>query len=166
MNLFLSIVATLFLLGCIPQNVSGVDFSKGSVRLTNHLTDGSLVEVVVQKENLGTQYPYRHAFIWGGDESLMPKTVITALRIEIGTNSIVTPLSAYSNLGDPRLVSLEKMQSGFKIIIVGGDAAGSYEAVLLYSMDHILNRKVVHGEFPSEVWEETVCSFITKNSDR
>lgn len=62
--------------------------------------------------------------------------------------------------------SLEKAERGFKLTISGGDAATSYRAVLVFDYEHIQRRKVTHGEFPDEVWEETVYSFISKNSKR
>ena len=78
---------------------------------------------------------------------------------------ILIPLSAYADLGNPTEVYLKKLPShGFRLILQGGDAAGSYRAILDFKEDEIFHRKVVSGEFPKEVWEETVFSFNHLNN--
>jgi hypothetical protein len=164
MRLFLVAIISLFYV--IPLPANGAEFIKDVIKLSDSLTDGTPVKIEVRKVKISSRYPYPHAFIWGGDELDMPKTVITALDILSGTEKIYVPLSAYSDLGDPNQVSLERTQKGFQIIIQGGEAASSYKAVLVFNHENIKRRKVIHGEFPDEVWEETTYSFISQTEER
>lgn len=169
-RLFLSIcIASL--LSFMYSNVNGAEINKGVAKLSGQLTDGTSVEAVVQTVKLTSQYPYKGALIWGGDvrgsgNVQMPKSVISLIDLRIGNEKVFIPLSAYSDLGNPMQASLEKAGHGFKITITGGDTATSYKAVLIFDNEHIQRRRVSLGEFPDEVWEETVYSFISKKSTR
>jgi len=150
----------------MPSYAISADLVQGIAKLKGQLTDGTTVKAELRTIKVTPKYPYKHAFMWGGDETAVPKTVITAIDVRIGSEKIFVPLSAYSDLGDPHQTSLENMEHGFKLIITGGDAAVSYKAVLVFDKENIQRRKVTHGEFPDEVWEETVYSFISKDDER
>jgi len=159
-------IAIIILFSALPLSASGEEFKKDIIKLSDRLTDGTPIKIEIRKSNISSQSLYSHAFMWGGDEITMPKKVITGLDVLSGTEKIYVPLSAYSDLGDPRQVSLERKQKGFQLIIQGGDAASSYKGVLVFSNENIESRKVTHGEFPDEVWEETRYSFISKTDER
>lgn len=170
-RIFLSIVGIVSLLSVMPSYVSSADFIQGIAKLSSQLTDGSSVQVEVRTMKLTPQYPYKNAFMWGGDmrgrdEVLMPKTVITAMDVRINNEKIFLPLSAYSDLGNPYQVSLEKAERGFRLVITGrGGTATSYKAVLEFNHENIQRRKVTLDVFPDEVWEETVYSFISNKQE-
>jgi len=165
-RLFLAIATTVSLLSAAIPCALGAEFTRDVVALSDRLANGTSVTVKLQKAKLTPQYPYKHASMWGGDLSVMPKTVITSIDVLIGKGKTYVPLSAYSDLGDPGQVLLEKTQRGFKLHITGGDAASSYKAELQFGSEDIQRRRVCHGEFPTEVWEETMYSFISKDSPK
>jgi hypothetical protein len=105
-------------------------------------------------------YLYRGAFGWGGDESTPPRRVIAAINVSVNDRKLFIPLSSFVDLGDPRQVSLRPLENNeFTLRIVGGDAAGSYQASLEFTTKAIVSRKVTSGEFPTDVWEEDRYSF-------
>ena len=128
--LFLSIVIIACLLAVMPSYAISADLVQGIAKLKGQLADGTTVKAELRTMKVTPKYPYKHAFMWGGDETAVPKTVITAIDVRIGNEKIFVPLSAYSDLGDPRQTSLENMEHGFKLIITGGDAAVSYKRCL------------------------------------
>lgn len=162
--MIIATLVSLILLGITP--VGGAGFVDGVVNLSDRLSDGTSIKVKVQKINRPSGYPYKDALMWGSDLPSLPPTVITKMEVQIGKDKTFIPLSAYSDLGDPGHVLLEKADRGFKLVITGGDAAGSYKAVLVFDRENIKRRKVMHGEFPDEVWQETVYSFISKTDKR
>jgi hypothetical protein len=133
--------------------------------LTEHVTSISVdVEKNTIKASLSVtplpkDYIYRTAFMWGGDDSQAPKSIVESISIVKGKKRIFVPLSAYADLGDPKKALLQPKGHGFQLVIIGGDAAGSYKAFFDFDNDEIKSRKVVSGEFPKDVWEETKFSF-------
>jgi hypothetical protein len=81
------------------------------------------------------------------------------LDVYLGVNRVFVPISAYSDLGNPRSSTIETADKGFQIVVRGGDAATSYKATLVFEGGLLRSRKVVNGEFPDEAWEETIYSF-------
>jgi hypothetical protein len=149
----------------------GADFSQGVLKISDNMNEGTPVQIEVNTGDTRSQYPYRDAFMWGGDmrseeEVVLPRNVITSMNIRIGNKKCIVPFSAYSDLGNPRQISFENTSLGFQLIIIGGDAGSSYKAVLVFNREDIERRKVAHGEFPDEVWEETLYSFIPANDKR
>lgn len=125
------------------------------------------IHVFIETVELSRGHFHEKAFMWGGDENSPPKKVIK--RIEIIRNyrkqKIFIPLSAYADLGNPKSISLLVLPtSRFRLVIVGGDAAGAYSAILEFKKNEILSRRVISGEFPKEVWEKTVYSFNHLNN--
>src|SRR6185369_545721 len=167
----LSSILAITLLTVLPSYVCSANFVQGVTKLNSHLSDGTPVKVEVQTKNVSSQYPYKNAFMWGGDmqgegKVLMPKTVITTINVQIGKQKNFVPLSAYCDLGDPHQATLEKAEHGFKLIIIGGETASLYKAELVFNNEYIQRRKVTNSEFPDEVWEETIYSFINKDDKR
>lgn len=143
---------------------NGAEFTSERVELIMRLSNEVLVEVTAIKTELSSNYIYKNAIMWGGgklsaDEIKIPKTVITTIEVQVNKKKLYIPLSAYSDLGAPRQISLKTTKKGFNIIIRGGDASTAYEAWLLFEGTYIKRRKVRHLEFPGIVWQETVYSF-------
>lgn len=129
---------------------------------TTHVTLGASDSVTATIEVTGVtkDYPYSKAYTWGGDEDSPPKRIIKDVSVMRNGRSIYIPLSAYADLGDPSQILLEKLSSKrFRLVINGGDAAGSYSAMLDFSGNKIYSKKVVSNEFPKHVWEKTIFSF-------
>lgn len=169
-HLFIKILALLGFLSLASTNVSGAEFSQGVAKLGGNLKDGTPVKIEVRKGKLTPQYPYKDAFMWGGDmqsetKVIIPKTFVTAMDIRIGNKKSIVPLSAYSDLGNPYKISYEKTESGFKLIIEGRGGTGtSYKAILEFHGLDIHHRKVFLAIYPDEVWQETTYSFLSETS--
>lgn len=140
-------------------------FVGGIAKASMALGPSDLVSVSVETIEPPNDYLYSKAYMWGGDETSPPKRVIKAITVFRSGQMIFMPLSAYVDLGNPREISLEKLPAhGFRLILSGGDAAGSYKAILDFKKSDISRRKVISGEFPKEVWEETTFSFNHLNN--
>jgi hypothetical protein len=111
------------------------------------------------KATLGTSKaastPFRDGFRWGGEGTQAPVSLMTLIVVQVGPDKLYVPLSAYSDLGDPRRVSLNPAPLGFELLVSGGDAGAGYTAVLVFEKGWLTRRRVTHGEFPKQVWEET-----------
>ena len=97
--------------------------------------------------------------MWGGDETRMPSSVLAEMNIKIEGDKIFIPLSAFSDLGNPKQIFIESNKDEFAIIINGGGSSTSYKAILIFKDKYITKRKVILSEFPDQVWEETNYSF-------
>lgn len=105
--------------------------------------------------------------MWGGDEEnlSLPKKIIHSVTVVKNKQKIFIPLSAYSDLGDPNYIELKPLSGKkFQLIITGSDAAGSYKATLEFENNEIWKRRIVSGEFPDDVWEETKYKFNHLNN--
>lgn len=142
-----------------------VPFEKGVASTSLLLGPSDLVRVSVKTIELPYSYPYSKAYSWGGDEVSPPKRIIENLEVVRNSHRVLIPLSAFVDLGNPRIIELVKLPAhGYRLIIGGGDAAGSYTACLDFMGDEIIQRKVTNSEFPKEVWEKTVFSFNHLNN--
>jgi hypothetical protein len=150
-----------FIIFMIPNSFHFEEFVKDKIEINEILSDGTLIKIKVLRGSISSNFPYKGALMWGegGDINILPKTVILTIDIKLGQEKIFIPLSAYSDLGAPKQVSLVKELHSIKLIIRGSDAGGSYKAILVFENGYIIRRKVMHMEFPDEVWEETVYSF-------
>ena len=141
------------------------NFEEGVAKASMVLGASDLVSVSVETIESPKGHVYSKAYMWGGDETSPPKRIIKAITVLRNGQIFFIPLSAYADLGNPREISLEKLpKHGFRLILSGGDAAGSYNAMLDFKKNEISRRKVTSGEFPKEVWEETVFSFNHLNN--
>lgn len=145
--------------------MAGTNFENGVAKASIAFGAADLVSVSVETIDTPNGYVYSKAYMWGGDETSPPKRIIKAITVLRNGQTFFIPLSAYADLGNPRKISLDKLPShGFRLVISGGDAAGSYSAILNFKKDEISRRKIVSGEFPKEVWEETTFSFNHLNN--
>jgi hypothetical protein len=167
-HLFLAGASVVVLLSTVMiDRVNGAKstpqkFTRGVnvIELNNCLTDGTAIKVKIKRGKIPLDYPYKSVFLlmWGANPGKSSEDVITAMNVKIGNEEISIPLSAYSDLGNPRLVSLEKTKGGFRVLIKGSDAGEAYDAVLIFEGKNIKSRKVSSSEFP-DAQEETVYSF-------
>lgn len=170
--LFFSTMIVMALSMVVPPFVDGAEFVQGVARLSGQLKNGTTVKIEIRTMKLTPQYPYAHAFVWGGDfesrsEVIMPKNVIAAIDIQIGDEKMIVPLSAYSDLGNPYQASFEKTDRGFRLIIAGrGGTSTPYTAVLEFNNENIQRRKVTLDIFPDEVWQETEYSFKSSTDEK
>ena len=163
-------IILVFVLCIISSCVNGAEFKEGIVNLNFQLDDSTAVQIVVQTGMIDSNYPYKQAFMWGSDfESadsvIMPKEVVSSIDVRIGNEKVFVPLSAYSNLGTPRKVSLVKIGQGFELNIFGSGTSLGYKATLRFNKEHIVSRKVFSRNFPDNRWEETIYSFISSDSE-
>lgn len=125
------------------------NFVEGKAKTSIALGTADLVSVSVGTIQPPNGYAYAKAYMWGGDETSPPKRIITSITVLGNGQPMFVPLSAYADLGSPRRISLERLpERGFRLIVHGGDAAGSYTAMLDFNGNEISRRKVVSGEFP------------------
>lgn len=166
MSKFLLCAFVLLLSFCIePSFAVDINFEQSIAKASVVLSASDLVSVSVETIEPPDGYAYSKAYMWGGDETSPPKKIIKSITVLRNDQIIFIPLSAYADLGNPRKIILEKLPShGFRLIIRGGDAAGSYSAMLDFNKNEISHRKVVSNEFPKEVWEVTTFSFNHLNN--
>lgn len=138
------------------------NFVDGRATITKHVVGGDL-KVTVKTIKTGGS-PFKEGFRWGGEDSVAPPTLIALIAVQSGEDKLFVPLSAYSDLGDPSQISLKSNGDGFELVIAGGDAGVAYNAVLVFEKGWLIRRRVVHGEFPDEAWEETKYSYNTLDS--
>ncbi len=100
-----------------------------------------------------------HVVVTYGPPSGLPKSgqrIISGMEVYLGNEKLMLPLSAFSDLCDPRVVTMKAVKLGFEISIKGSDAGGAYSARLFFKGTHLSRRKVVSSESPDNVWEETI----------
>lgn len=157
----------IFLLSLFTESALALDtsFESGVAKASLALATSDSVSVQVETIEPPSDFTYRNAYTWGGDETTPPKRIIKAITVLRNGESLFIPLSVYADLGSPRKISLLKLPSkGFRLTISGGDAAGSYDAMLDFKKNEIFRKRVVSAEFPKEVWEETIFSFNHLNN--
>lgn len=148
-----------------PSFAENTNFEEGVAKVSMVLGVSDVVSVSVETIVPPNDYTYSKAYMWGSDETSPPKKIIKAITVLRSGQTFFIPLSTYADLANPRNFLLEKLPAqGFRLTINGGDAAGSYSAMLDFKKDEISRRKVVSGEFPKEVWEETIFSFNHLNN--
>lgn len=101
----------------------------------------------------------RMGYRWGGEDLEPPKTLVSHLTAAIRGQDVFIPLSAFADLGNPHTVEVKMTKLGFDILISGGDASASYHARLAFDKSALVRRRVQHGEFKNEAWEETRYKF-------
>jgi hypothetical protein len=82
---------------------------------------------------------------WGG-----PDQVIATFEVRVGADWIPLFRSAYSDLGQVRLVELDTTKSAFFITVYGGETGTGYSARLRFKGGFLLGREVRHNEMGLE----------------
>jgi hypothetical protein len=143
----------------ITPLIWSAEFVNDSAELNSTMSNGKQINVLAKKVALPIDFPYKKAFMWGGDEIKMPSSVLVEMNLKIEDEKIYIPFSAFSDLGNPKQIFIEINKDEFTIVINGGDASTSYKAILFFKSNCIYRRKVILSEFSNQVWEETNYSF-------
>lgn len=142
---------------------SSAKFINGIAQI-EYRSNNDSISIKVFKTKFSPTFPYQNGFRWGANEVSKPKYVVSNIQVSNGNETIYIPLSAYCDLANPNKIMLDTSRNIFSLSIIGGDAGVSYKAKITFekinSMFYIKSRKVMHGEFPEEVWEDTRYSFI------
>lgn len=161
----IAVTLLLLCLGVTQSFAAGVNFVAGLATTSVALGASDSVRASVKVIEVPKDYPYDRAYMWGGDEDSSPQHIIETISIFRNGKLIYIPMSAFSDLGNPAKILLKRLSSdSFRLVINGGDAAGSYSAILDFRGNEIYRRKVISNEFPKEVWEETKFSFNDLNN--
>lgn len=132
---------------------------EGNTELKLDRLAGRSLTVIISQAKIGDSYPYKDALLWGGDVGELPRTVMTAIRIDYGGEAVFVPISAFGDLGDIQRASLTVVRKGFILHLHGGNTAASYDATLRFDHGFITSRTVRLREFPDQTWEKTTFSF-------
>jgi hypothetical protein len=132
---------------------------EGRTELSLTLPGGKLVRITLLQTAIADNFSYKDALLWGGDVGEIPKTVMSLINVHINNENVFVPFSAYGDLGDLRLVSVESTAEGFNLQLHGGYTATSYDAILKFSRTYILSRTVTLREFPRQRLERTIYRF-------
>jgi hypothetical protein len=167
-----------------PRQRSQTEFSTdGTASLSIQLDDGTQIHVSAKQAKYSPEiFPYtcsvpRIEWAGWGTVGLRPSTVITAIDVQINNEYVLVNLSAFSDLADAHTLVLEDISGGFnyrsqgrvhhvdfshayRLLIFGSDAAGSYQAELIFNKRSLERRKVVCGEFQENIREETIYTSI------
>jgi hypothetical protein len=156
------------LLGLVTTSAINADAlqpvrSDGGTELTFRTSAGNLVQVTVWQSKLAEASPYKNALLWGGDVGQPPQTVLSAIQVKSGDETISIPLSAYGDLGNVKWASLNPTKEGYSLSLHGGETATAYDAELSIAKGFLKTRVVRLREFPKQRWEKTTYSFTTGN---
>jgi len=150
----------LFWGGSLGRTIEAASLKTGEAVLQARTAKGAEVKATVRTGAYSKGLAFQSSVLWwGASESSRPRTVILALEIQIETAQVPVPVSAIVGLANPTDVSLRRGEGDIEIVIKGGDAATSYEAVLIFKDGYLRRRRVVLAEFPKETWEETTYSY-------
>jgi hypothetical protein len=164
MNRFL-VAVLLFFLSETSALAADSDFASDTAKANLDLGPSDSISVVVETTEPPSGFAFSKSYEWGGDEATPPRRIISIITVTRNGKNLFIPLSAFADLGSPRGMSLQRLSSrSFRITITGGDAAGSYNAMLDFKNGEIVQRRVVSGEFPREVWGKTTYSFNHLNN--
>ena len=165
----ISVLAGLLLAGAVAAPGLAAEASHVSVGVTTVRSKiSNEVPVVVSLRVARADRPkLLHWDYWGTDDGRRPpNTIVTRLTVAIGRDTVLIPFGAYGDLSEPDSVWVSCGGSGATVYLRGGDAAGSYDASFVVLHGMLYKRRVQSGEFPEEVWEETVYSWIPDADDR
>jgi hypothetical protein len=101
------------------------------------------------------QLPSDDCGMWGVDCG-SPRYSVQDLTLKLNDKKVHFPHKFVDDLSHVRSVEIKDDKNGMRILLRGGDAAGSYSAEFLVRKLRLVERIVRHGEFPDEVWEKTV----------
>ena len=94
--------------------------------------------------------------LWYGVELSPPQEVVQRCEVRYRGCRIPIRRGAYCDLSDINSVYFYKNKRGEIVLkIEGGDAAGSYQAYLVFSRGELIRRRVESTAFPNNFYEET-----------
>ena len=161
--LFLSLV-----LAAVCVNAAGTPQAikpDGRTDLTLIRPGTKSIRVAVWLTKIGNTFPYKNPLLWGGDVGELPQQVVSSIEVYEGDEMIFVPLSAYGDLGDLKLASLDPTARGFTLNLHGGETATSYDAKLSFEGGYLVSRAVALREFPQQAREQTHYSFPKRTEE-
>lgn len=126
--------------------------------LSVQVAGGAVVKVRATIDEPPASYPDVSTLRWGV-EAVAPRKVFRVFKMTWAGANVFLPFTSYWDLTNPRNLSLTANGDAAVLVIDGGDAATSYRATLTFENGFLRRRKVVHGEFPDNAWEETTYSY-------
>jgi len=96
----------------------------GSTELSFNDVSGGPITVTGHTIKVGPVLIPTASTIVGGDIGRLPQSVVSAIQIQKGKETIFVPLSAYGDLGDVKSVSFNPMARGFRVSLHGGKYGG------------------------------------------
>ena len=149
---------------CLVMAAVGADAvqpvkSEGNTSLRLQLATGGEVTVTMTQIKVAGSYPYKDAYMWGGDVGEPPPFALASVQVVSEGETVPLPLSAYADLGDVRFASVDKAAHGFTLSLHGGDAGAAYDATLSFSQGNLASRVVSLREFPEQRQDKTRYSF-------
>jgi hypothetical protein len=94
--------------------------------------------------------------LWYGVELSPPQEVVQRCEVRYRGRRIPIGRGAYCDLSEINSVYFYKNKRGEIVLkIEGGDAAGSYQAYLVFSRGELIRRRVESTAFPNNFYEET-----------
>jgi hypothetical protein len=160
MKTLANILTMIFILSWSGLTADAGGLETGATVLQGRTINGTEVKATVRTQPYSTSAPFGRSLLWwGAPENGRPTKMIVALEVQIGAEQVPVPVSAIMGLANPTRASLRRGEGDIEIVIKGGDAATSYDAVLVFRDGYLRRRRVVLGEFPKESWEETTYSY-------
>ena len=135
------------------------------------IDDGKIISTIVRTIKKMDKFPYKKGMWWGQFQKKPRKEleIISDIEITIGKESVTVPLSAYSNLADPRSIKILKKIDKIYLVISGGGEGTGYKARLeIMKFKHLKGyyvgkKKVFDRVFADDAWEETDYKFNEGN---
>lgn len=148
-----------FLTLMIFWGVNSIQASPTNIEAKLELGKGKVVVVSMDTVAFSSTTPQIAAKRWGCDYDLPNPSarIVSSMNISVNNERIWVPLSAFTDLCDPRQVKITKTKDGFAVTIIGSDAGGAYKAVLKFVGHDIKSRAVSCLELP-EIVEKTSYS--------
>ena len=153
MNGFGRLTLAVMLLGSLASSASvAADLRLGTNRVSTTARTGKklTVTLVVASQDKSTGWAAR---MWGADEDHGATLHVDSLGITSGGLSVDVPLSAYSDLGNPRSVEFVPSPRRICFVVRGGETSTDYTAKFFIEGSVLTRRRVSLGELP-EFWEE------------
>lgn len=162
MKIFIVLFTAIFLFSPVAWGLGQrFDLFKGVNKLVlGRDANGKEIKITIKIMPFPKDYPTQHnsidhddAFYGSGGKE--PKYAVANLEVWHEKNKIEIPLSAYQDISEIHTIDLYfDDKKSFTIIIGGGDAAASYQDVLIFK-DRLIKRIIRMGENPDIVIEET-----------
>ena len=133
----------------------------GVTTLTDRSPKGTEVRASVTVDRLDKRNSGLHGY-WGVDEGV-PASVVTALTIRVGKDTVDVPFTAWADLGEPRSLRLTVGAQGATLILEGGETSTHYVASWVVLNRMLYKRRVEMSA--ADVWEETVYSWNTLDTN-
>lgn len=138
---------------------ASAEIKAGVTVLSARSGNGSEIEIRIKVAKPPSIFPFQNKYLWGGGEGEPPALLIESVDVAVAGEQVFVPLSAFTDLGSPKRISLKVSGSEFEVTIIGGDAGGAYDAVLTFDGSWLVRRRVASREFSDEAWEESRYSF-------